>query len=70
MKNFEMQWMALRERKKDDDPEVPKINKAHPIVKWTEAFQYFLHWIIGVRMIPLVDVICTNGNAPAPPPPP
>ena len=39
MKNFEIQWMALKDRKKDDDPEVPKITKALPIIKWTEAFQ-------------------------------
>ena len=68
MKNFEIQWMALKDRKKDDDPEVPKISKALPIIKWMEAFQDFLHQIIRVRMIPLVYVICANANVPAPPP--
>ena len=67
MKNFEIQWMALKDRKKDDDPEVPKITKALPIIKWSEAFQDFLHQII-VRMISLVYVICANVNIPAPPP--
>ena len=33
-----------------------------------EAFQDFLHWIIGVRMIPLAHVIHANANVPAPPP--
>ena len=53
---------------KDDDPEVPKITKALPIIKWMEAFQDFLQQIIGVRMIPLAYVIHANVNIPAPPP--
>ena len=51
MKNFEVQWKAL-EKKKDDDPEVPKITKALPIIKWSEAFQDYLSRKIGVRGIP------------------
>ena len=35
-KNFEVQWKALKARKEDDDPEVPKISKALPIIKWTK----------------------------------
>ena len=38
MSNFEIQWKALKERKDEDDPDVPKITKALPIIKWTEAF--------------------------------
>ena len=38
MSNFEIQWKVLKERKDEDDPEVPKITKALPIIKWTEAF--------------------------------
>ena len=57
MHHFEIQWKALKNRKDDDDPEVPKITKAHPIIKWTEAFQDYLHQIIGVQMIPLTYVI-------------
>ena len=68
MKNFEIQWTALKDRKKDNDLEVPKITKALPIIKWMEAFQDFLHWIIRVRMILLENVICTTVNIPAPPP--
>ena len=57
MSNFEIQWKALKERKDEDDPEGPKITKALPIIKWTEAFQDFLNRVIGARMIPLAYVI-------------
>ena len=43
MKNFEIQWKALKERKEVDDPDVPKISKSLPIMKWMEAFQDYLH---------------------------
>ena len=68
MTNFEIQWKALKERKDEDDPEVPKITKALPIIKWTEAFQDFLNRVNGARMIPLAYVIRIDsqvpGNAP------
>ena len=57
MSNFEIQWKALKDRKDEDDPDVPKITKALPIIKWTEAFQDFLNRVIGARMIPLAYVI-------------
>ena len=41
MKNFEIQWTVLKERKGDDSPDIPKISKALPVIKWTEAFQDF-----------------------------
>ena len=53
MSNFEIQWKALKERKVEDDPEVPKITKALPIIKWTEAFQYFLNRVIGGQYDPI-----------------
>ena len=53
LKNFEVQWKALKSRKEDDEPEVPKITKALPIIKWTEAFKDFLSRVIGSRTIPL-----------------
>ena len=56
MSNFEIQWKALKERK-EDDPDVPKITKALPIIKWTEAFEDFLNRVVGARMIPLAYVI-------------
>jgi hypothetical protein len=57
MKNFDIQWKALEDKKKGDKPEVPKITKALPIIKWTEAFWDYLHQMIGVRTIPLAYVI-------------
>jgi hypothetical protein len=57
MKNFEIQWKALEDKKSADEPEVPKITKALPIIKWTEAFRDYLHRTIGVRTIPLAYVI-------------
>ena len=57
MSNFEIQWKALKERKDEDDPEVPKITKAILIIKWTEAFQDILNRVIEARMIPLAYVI-------------
>ena len=57
MSNFEIQWKALKDRKEEDDPDVPKITKALTIIKWTEAFQDFLNRMIGAKMIPLAYVI-------------
>ena len=57
MKNFEVQWKALKDRKDDEEPDVPTISKALPIIKWTEAFEDYLSRVIGVRMIPLSYII-------------
>ena len=57
MSNFEIRWKALKYRKDEDDPDVPKITKALPIIKWTEAFEGLLDRVIGARMIPLAYVI-------------
>ena len=64
MKNFEIQWTALKERKGDDSPDIPKISKALPVIKWMEAFQDFLNRKIGNRNIPLVYIICDEPNPP------
>ena len=68
-KNFEIHWKALKDRKEEDPPEVPKITKTLPIMKWTEAFQDYLHRVIGVRVIPLAYVIRTNSDVPILAPP-
>ena len=68
MSNFEIQWKALKNRKDEDDPDVPKIAKALPIIKWTEAFQDFLNRVIGARMIPLAYVIQIDPHVPGPAP--
>ena len=69
MKNFEIQWKALKERKEDESPDVPKISKALPVIKWTEAFQDFLIRTIGNCNIPLVYIIRDEPNPPAAAPP-
>ena len=59
-KNFKTQWKALKSHKDEDNPDIPKITRALPIIKWTEAFQDFLHQTVGVRTIPLAYVIRSN----------
>ena len=69
MKNFKIQWTALKERKGDDSPDIPKISKALPVIKWMEAFQDFLNRKIGNRNIPLACIICDEPCPPAVAPP-
>jgi hypothetical protein len=57
MKNFSEQWKALEDKKAGNEAEVPKITKALPIVKWTEAFRDYMHRTVGVRTVPLAYVI-------------
>ena len=57
MHNFAIQWKALKDKKEDDIPDIPKITKALPVMKWTEAFKDFLSRVIGVRTIPLSYII-------------
>ena len=68
-KNFKIQWKVLKERKGDDSPDVPKISKALPVIKWMEAFQDFLNRKIGNRNIPLAYIIRDEPNPPAAAPP-
>ena len=65
IRNFEQQWKALKDRKEDDEPEVPKITKNLSVIKWTEAFDDFLHRKIGVRTIPLAYVTRETVEVPA-----
>ena len=65
IKNFEIQWEALKTKRDEDTPDVPKISKSLPIIKWMEAFQDHLHWVIGVRMIPLAYVTRKDEDVPA-----
>jgi hypothetical protein len=64
MKHFSEQWKALKDKKGGDEPEVPKITKALPIIKWTEAFRDFTYRVIGVRTIPLAYVIRPDAVVP------
>ena len=63
-KNFAEQWKALERKAKDDAPDVPKITKQLPVIRWTEAFVDFLSRVIGVRKIPLSYVIRNEVNVP------
>ena len=65
IKNFEVQWTALKERKKGDEPEIPKITKALPVIKWTQAFADYLDMVIGARTIPLSYVVREDVAVPA-----
>ena len=49
MKNFDIQWTALKEKKGEDSPETVKISKALPVIKWTEAFQDFLNRRLEIK---------------------
>ena len=69
MKNFNIQWTALKEKKGEDSPDTPKISKALPVIKWMEAFQDFLNRKIGNRNIPLAYIIQDEPNPPAAAPP-
>jgi hypothetical protein len=42
MKNFEIQWKALMNKKGKDEPETPQISKSLNIMKWSEAFRDIL----------------------------
>ncbi len=68
MRNFEIQWKTLEDKKANEDvPETPKISKALPVIKWTDSFRDFLARVIGVRTIPLTYVIREQENVPAAP---
>jgi len=69
LKNFQESWKALADRKDEDEPDVPKITKALPIMKWTEAMRDHLQRVVGCRMIPLAYVIRDNEDVPAAAPP-
>ena len=51
IKDFIQQWKALERREKEESVEVPKISKALPILKWTEAMADYFNRIVGVRKI-------------------
>ena len=57
IKNVETNRKGLLKCKEDESPDIPTITKALPILKWAEAFQDFLHHLIGIRNIPLAYVV-------------
>ena len=54
--NFELQWDALEELKKQDDPEVPKLEKCS-IIKWIESFKLHCSNILDIRNCLIVYVV-------------
>ena len=60
LKNFGEQCDAIKQKEKDDEPEVPKITRSLPIVRWTESFEDFLHRVIGSRHICLSYLVMDN----------
>ena len=64
-KNFEIQWKALVAKKDKDPPEVPKISRSLPILKWVEVFEDYLSRVVGDRTIPLTYVIREEVDVPA-----
>ena len=68
LKNFGEQWEAIKQKADDDEPEVPKITRSLPIVRWTESFEDFLHQIIGSRLISLSYLVRENAQATVPAP--
>src|SRR5688572_16301922 len=57
IKTFMDYWKSLVDRKKDDYPDIPKITKSVPVIKWTEVFSDFLAHVVGSRTVPLSYVI-------------
>lgn len=69
LKDFHMQWKALEERKKEDEPKVPIVTKGLQITKWTDTFNDFCWKVIGARNIPLAYVIRDRVDVEPNPPP-
>jgi len=57
LKNFSLQYEAMKAQKDETEPDTPRISKALPVMKWAEAFRDVLHRCVGVRDIPLAYVI-------------
>ena len=56
IEDFRVQWDALLE-KKEDDPDVPKLQKNGQLIKWIEAFQIFCGAKVGSRNVPIAYLI-------------
>ena len=54
---FDIQWNALEDIMKQDDPDVPNLTKNGSIIKWIESFKLHLNAIVGVRNCTLVYVV-------------
>jgi hypothetical protein len=64
-RSFVEQWKAIKDTKKETQPDVPAITKTLPIIKWIEAFMDHCYRCLGVRNIPLAYVIRESAVVPA-----
>ena len=69
IKNLVQAWDALKNRSKDDKPEIPKLTKNTSVPKWYESLRIVLTRITGVRNIPLIYVLRDTVAVPAAAPP-
>ena len=60
IRNFTLHWKALVDRKDGDVPEVPKVPKGQPIIKWTESFKDYLCRKLSIRLILLIYTVREN----------
>ena len=56
IRSFKDQWKALKSSRNDEEVEVPKISKALPVIKWSDAFIEFLRRVIRIKMVPWAHV--------------
>ncbi|CAJ1932888.1 unnamed protein product [Cylindrotheca closterium] len=59
---------ALKIAQEREDPKVPCVSKALPIMKWLAAFRSVIHESYGVRGFPLGYVLREDADVPAEPP--
>lgn len=68
LKNFAIQWEAIKSLKKADDPATPTLTGTN-VIKWSESMTDVLERCIGAQMVPLVYVIRKEVAVPAACPP-
>ena len=59
---FDVQWQTMKEPKKQDDTDLPKLTKSGSIIKCIESFKLHLNAIVEVRNCPLVYVVREQGD--------
>ena len=62
--NFDVQWRALKELKKRDEPDVPKLTKGLTIIKYIESLRVHCMEVVGVRNCPLVAYLLRDDKVP------
>ena len=65
MKNFELQWTALKAKMDEDVPDTLKITCGLNVMKWIDSFIDDFHRFIVVRKVPLAYVIRIDADVPA-----